>query len=167
MEVPECLAISDFASLMDHTLKGYQRPDNDAPNPPQGNPKNEAEHILVWPSLKTDFRLAEMVRMHKLGDPNTGPQLQGDLANRCGMYIGSPLPLMLPRGQPDFRRNLAQANWAYLSSILTAIATAHTPTRVHWCACRYLFPNTSAAFFNQATNPFGIESGEDERYEHS
>jgi hypothetical protein len=131
---------------------------------PPGNPKNEAEHILVWPSLSTGFAIRDMVQMLKGGvDPNTGPvQLQRDLRNRCGLYIGRPRPF----GHPDVGGTLAQANWAYLSSILTAIATAHTPTRVHWCACRYDYPG-NALFFSQATNPFGIESGVDPRYEHT
>jgi hypothetical protein len=95
-----------------------------------------------------------MVQLLKLGDPDNGPvQLQADIQDECGLYIGQ----KRMQGVPNNMQTLKRGNWAYLSPILTAIARAHTPTRVHWCGCRDDYPDTNMEFFEQALNPFGIE----------
>jgi hypothetical protein len=52
-------------------------------------------------------------------------------------------------------------NHAYLSDVLKLIAKQHTPTRVHWLACRNAYPNASRQFYAQPSGTFGPFGGYD------
>ena len=134
------------------------------------NPDQVAEHILVFPSLNTGFHLPEMVRIMKFGffsnlntkamNPDLAPlRLIAPLRDRCALYIGSQKPFMAHNAA--LLRNCYLGNYAYLSDILKLIARQHTPTRVHWLACRDGYPDASTNFYAQATGPFGRDGNFD------
>ena len=142
---------------------------------PRDNPDQVAEHILVFPSLATGFRLQEMVQIVKFGffwnldtramNPDLAPlRLIAPLRDKCALYIGNPKPQVSkpqvsqkPQASQTTTicRNLFLGNYAYLSDILKLIARQHTPTRVHWLACRAVYPDASRKFYAQASGPFG------------
>ncbi len=141
------------------------------PDPPievrSGNPDQVAEHILVFPSLRTGFHLPEMVPIMKFGffanlhttgmNPDLAPlRLIALLRDKCALYVGNRKP-QVPE-TTAIRRNLYLGNYAYLSDILKLIAKQHTPTRVHWLACRAEYPQDSRKFYAQESGTFGVFS---------
>ena len=131
---------------------------------PANNPDGVAEHILVFPSLRSGFRLEEMIPIKKFGfyflnlrssanQDRASLKLNEPLRNRCALYIGNPLPMVATKLT---RRNCFLGNYAYLSDILQLIAKQHKPTKVHWLACRSDYPVNSAKFYAQASGRFGF-----------
>ncbi|HTT24115.1 MAG TPA: hypothetical protein VMG82_34645 [Candidatus Sulfotelmatobacter sp.] len=134
---------------------------------PKGNPNQVAEHILVFPSLRTGFHLPEMIQIMKFGfflnlqtramNPDLAPlRFIAPLRDKCALYVGNRKP-QVPE-TTAIRRNLYLGNYAYLSDILTLIARQHTPIRVHWLACRADYPQASRKFYAQASGTFGVFS---------
>jgi len=132
----------------------------------RNNPDRVAEHILVFPSVNTDFTLHEMVQIVKGSffssfptshmNPDLAPlRLIAPVRDKCALYVGSPR-IQGVRDTKNIRRNLYLGNYAYLSDILKLIARQHTPTRVHWIACRAAYPDQSRKFYAQASGTFGV-----------
>ena len=171
LQVPQGITVLFYVGpheFFDNDLEEQVRADNavalaavtsDSPDP-------VAEHILVFPSLKTDFLLPEMVRIMKFDlhlnldrrvmNPDLAPlRLMAELRDRCGLYVGNPAPMLMPPNQrSSILRNIYLGNYAYLSDILKLIASKHTPTRVHWLACRADYPAASTKFYTQARGRF-------------
>jgi len=120
------------------------------------NPTRVCEHILSYPSLETGFTLRNMVNIYKPGfDLNNGKgnpdtvslQLSRELHDRDGMYVGHGRPLGKKWGAIN-ERGICRGNYALLSDILELISEKHTPTLVHWFACRGRWEG-SASFYAQ------------------
>ncbi|MGB9457024.1 MAG: putative adhesin [Bryobacteraceae bacterium] len=123
------------------------------------------QHVLLFPSVKIDpLKLHQMVHIIKVGyhplNPKDGPT-HPDTAklvlaknppfqNRVPMYVG--YPKQQGGGAAYNLRNHCLGNYACLSDILDLIRGKHTPTRVHWLACRAGYPGDEG-FWGQCRAP--------------